>query len=83
MTAPQRQEYKDAGITVLVSLFGWFAKPTSSNWDPTTTANMMAAWVKANGVDGIDVDYEVGGSIRQATPTNPLVGYCGHGRGKS
>ncbi|KAJ7864706.1 glycoside hydrolase superfamily [Mycena leptocephala] len=58
MTAPQRQEYKDAGITVLVSLFGWFAKPTSSNWDPATTANMMAAWVKANGVDGIDVDYE-------------------------
>ncbi|KAJ7915153.1 hypothetical protein B0H13DRAFT_2457347 [Mycena leptocephala] len=53
-----RQEYKDAGITVLVSLFGWFAKPTSSNWDPATTANMMAAWVKANGVDGIDVDYE-------------------------
>ncbi|KAJ7917338.1 glycoside hydrolase superfamily, partial [Mycena leptocephala] len=58
MTAAQRQEYKDAGITVLISLFGWTAKPTTSNWDPTTTADMMAAWVKANGVDGIDVDYE-------------------------
>ncbi|KAJ7841271.1 glycoside hydrolase superfamily [Mycena leptocephala] len=58
MTPAQRQEYKDAGITVLISLFGWTAKPTTSNWDPTTTANMMAAWVKANGLDGIDVDYE-------------------------
>ncbi|KAJ6492689.1 glycoside hydrolase superfamily [Mycena vulgaris] len=58
MTTAQRQEYKDAGITVLVSLFGWTAKPTSSKWDPMTTANMMADWVTANGVDGVDVDYE-------------------------
>ncbi|KAJ7723772.1 chitinase [Mycena metata] len=58
MTADQRQEYKAAGITILVSLFGWTAKPTSSKWDSTATANMMADWVMANGVDGIDVDYE-------------------------
>ncbi len=63
LSAAERQEYKDAGITVLVSLFGGNEmEPTTWNWDPTETANMMAEWVKANGVDGVDVDYEVGGS---------------------
>jgi chitinase len=59
MNAAQRQEYKDAGITVLVSLFGATPTPTTSNWNPTDTANIAATWIKANGVDGADVDYEV------------------------
>ncbi|KAJ7869379.1 glycoside hydrolase family 18 protein [Mycena leptocephala] len=58
MNAAQRQEYKDAGITVLVSLFGATPTPTTSNWNPTDTANIAATWIKANGVDGADVDYE-------------------------
>ncbi|KAJ7081273.1 glycoside hydrolase superfamily [Mycena epipterygia] len=58
MSADDRQVYKDAGITVLVSAFGATPRPTTWNWDPTNSANIIAQWVKANGVDGVDVDYE-------------------------
>ena len=42
-----------------MSAFGSTDVPTSSGADPVKTANTMAAWVKANNLDGIDVDYEV------------------------
>lgn len=51
--------YNDAGIALMVSIFGSSDTPTSSGADPTTTANTMAAWVIQYGLDGIDVDYEV------------------------
>ena len=44
----------------MVSAFGSSNLPTSGGVDPVATANTMAAWVKQYGLDGIDVDYEVG-----------------------
>lgn len=43
----------------MVSAFGSTDAPTSSGYDPVSTANTMASFVKTWGLDGIDVDYEV------------------------
>ncbi|KAF9006138.1 glycoside hydrolase family 18 protein [Cyathus striatus] len=53
-----KSQYAAAGIKLVVSVFGATDVPTTSNADPITTANTMAAWVKQYGLDGIDVDYE-------------------------
>ncbi|KAH9913859.1 glycoside hydrolase superfamily [Fomitopsis serialis] len=62
LTADERSStktaYNNAGIALMVSCFGSSDTPTSSNADPTDTANTMAAWVKQYDLDGIDVDYE-------------------------
>ena len=54
----KKAEYSKAGISIVASAFGATDTPTTSNADPTSTANTMAAFVKTNGLDGIDVDYE-------------------------
>ncbi len=63
LTAAQRtsikQQYADAGIKLIVSVFGSTDVPTSTRADPISTANTFAAWVKQYDLDGIDVDYEV------------------------
>ncbi|KAL5504980.1 hypothetical protein ACEPAH_7643 [Sanghuangporus vaninii] len=53
-----KSQYANAGIKLIVSVFGSTDVPTSSGADPTATANTMAAWVKEFDLDGIDVDYE-------------------------
>ncbi|KZT09935.1 glycoside hydrolase family 18 protein [Laetiporus sulphureus 93-53] len=53
-----KASYEAAGISLLVSAFGSTDTPTSSDADPVTTAQTMAAWVKEYDLDGIDVDYE-------------------------
>jgi len=62
LTASQRttyvQEYKAAGISLVVSGFGSTETPTTSGVNAVTVANTMAAWVIEYGVNGIDVDYE-------------------------
>ncbi|KZT66332.1 glycoside hydrolase family 18 protein [Daedalea quercina L-15889] len=62
LTADERSstkaDYNDAGIALMVSVFGSTDTPTTSGADPTDTANTMAAWVVEYGLDGIDVDYE-------------------------
>ncbi|KAG8214863.1 glycoside hydrolase family 18 protein [Butyriboletus roseoflavus] len=62
LTSSQRSaylsEYNAAGISLIVSAFGSTETPTSSGYDPVTTANTMAAWVIQYGLQGIDVDYE-------------------------
>ncbi|TFY59963.1 hypothetical protein EVJ58_g5451 [Rhodofomes roseus] len=62
LTAAERNstkaDYNNAGIALMVSVFGSTDTPTSSNADPTNTANTMAAWVQQYGLDGVDVDYE-------------------------
>lgn len=62
LTAAERttvkQQYADAGIKLIVSLFGSTDVPTSTGADPVDTANTMAAWVKEFDLDGVDVDYE-------------------------
>ena len=54
----KKAEYSKAGISIVASAFGATDTPTTSNADPTGTANTMAQWVKGNALDGIDVDYE-------------------------
>ncbi|KAI8974525.1 glycoside hydrolase [Trametes punicea] len=54
----KKAEYSQAGINIIVSAFGATDTPTTSGADPVGTANTMAQFVTANGLDGIDVDYE-------------------------
>ncbi|PIL32398.1 hypothetical protein GSI_05644 [Ganoderma sinense ZZ0214-1] len=54
----KKDEYAKAGISIVASAFGATDTPTTSNADPVGTANTMAAFVKSNSLDGIDVDYE-------------------------
>ncbi|KAJ7640065.1 glycoside hydrolase family 18 protein [Mycena polygramma] len=54
-----KAKYAAAGIKILVSLGGDQDHPTSKGKvDPKTAGSMAANWVKDNGLDGIDIDYE-------------------------
>ncbi|EJU00743.1 glycoside hydrolase [Dacryopinax primogenitus] len=53
-----KQQYNDAGISVMVSAFGSTESPTTAGDDPTQLANTMAQFVLDNDLDGIDIDYE-------------------------
>jgi len=50
--------YNAAGITLMVSAFGSTDNPTTAGADPTQTAQNLATWVKANNLNGVDIDYE-------------------------
>lgn len=50
--------YHSAGIALMVSVFGDTVTPTTSKWDPITTAQDIANFTKTWGFDGVDVDYE-------------------------
>ncbi|PIL36415.1 hypothetical protein GSI_00103 [Ganoderma sinense ZZ0214-1] len=54
----RKNEYHKAGIKVIASAFGATDTPTTSGANAVNTANTMARWIKAHGLDGIDVDYE-------------------------
>ena len=54
----KKNEYHKAGIKIIASAFGATDLPTTSGANAVNTANTMAKWVKSNGLDGIDVDYE-------------------------
>ncbi|KAF5350237.1 hypothetical protein D9758_007838 [Tetrapyrgos nigripes] len=58
-----KQQYNAAGISLVVSAFGATDAPTSAGADPTATANTFANFVKQWGLDGIDIDYEVGKNL--------------------
>ncbi|KAI8613809.1 glycoside hydrolase superfamily [Chytriomyces sp. MP71] len=47
-----------AGKKVLISAYGGGVNPTTDGQDPTADAQKLAAFVKRNGFDGVDVDYE-------------------------
>ena len=68
-----KAQYNAAGIKLVVSLFGSTDAPTSSGADPIATANTMAAWVIQYGLDGVDVDYEVGAPTLAYSITNELI----------
>jgi chitinase len=57
LTADQRAavkaEYKEAGISLVVSAFGATEQPTTQGFDPIAMADDMAAFVKDTGLDGI------------------------------
>ncbi|KAF8518094.1 glycoside hydrolase family 18 protein [Gautieria morchelliformis] len=68
-----KAQYNNAGIKLIVSAFGSTDAPTSAGQDPTKLANTMAAWVKSNNLDGIDVDYEDFNAVSAGTAVNWLV----------
>ncbi|KAL1747810.1 glycoside hydrolase family 18 protein [Schizophyllum fasciatum] len=53
-----KSQYADAGIKLIVAVFGATDVPTSSGADPVATAKNISSWVKQYDVDGVDVDYE-------------------------
>ena len=53
------EEYKKAGISIIVSAFGSTDTPTSLGIDPVAMAHELASWVRKYGLHGIDIDYEV------------------------
>jgi len=58
-----RKKYNDAGIKIIVSVFGGSPEEmsiTSKIDDPEGLAKKIGDWVKKNNLDGVDVDYEVG-----------------------
>jgi len=63
-----KKKYNDAGIKLIVSAFGGGAGEmsiTSQISDPEELAKKIGAWVKANNLDGVDVDYEVSRNSNQ------------------
>ncbi|KAF8532421.1 glycoside hydrolase superfamily [Gautieria morchelliformis] len=62
-----KAQYASAGIKVMVSAFGGTSAPTTAGNDPAQTAQTMASFVKANDLDGIDVDYEDLAAVSKGT----------------
>ncbi|TBU31258.1 glycoside hydrolase [Dichomitus squalens] len=52
------QQYNQAGVSLVVSVFGETELPVTKGLDPTQLAGQMAQFVLSNDVDGIDVDWE-------------------------
>jgi len=50
--------YHDQGVKVLISAFGSTDFPTSQGADPVKVAIDLAAFVKTNNLDGVDLDWE-------------------------
>jgi chitinase len=55
----KKKEYADAGIKMIVSLFGAEEQPTTEGADPKEVAAAAAKFVQDYDLDGVDVDYEV------------------------
>ncbi|KAI0742905.1 glycoside hydrolase [Daedaleopsis nitida] len=53
-----KQQYNQAGVSVVVSAFGETELPTTKGLDPATLANSMGQFVLNTDLDGIDIDWE-------------------------
>ncbi|KAI0713897.1 glycoside hydrolase [Earliella scabrosa] len=53
-----KQQYNEAGVSLVVSAFGATDLPTTNEFDPVQLANTMAQYVLETDMDGIDVDWE-------------------------
>ncbi|KIY62608.1 glycoside hydrolase family 18 protein [Cylindrobasidium torrendii FP15055 ss-10] len=71
----RKAEYAAAGIKLIVSAFGATDVPTTSGADAVATAKTMAAWVKDNQLDGIDVDYEDFAAMEAGTAEPWLISF--------
>ncbi|KAK7451181.1 hypothetical protein VKT23_012513 [Stygiomarasmius scandens] len=73
-----RKTYNDAGIKLIVSVFGGGAGETSVTSqisDPEGLAEKIGTWVKANNLDGVDVDYEDFGALNDGRAVPWLVSF--------
>lgn len=52
------KEYQDKGIKIMLGAMGDQDQPTSKKFNPKTSAEKLAAFVKKYGFDGVDIDYE-------------------------
>lgn len=77
-----KKAYNDAGISVILSVFGETTSPTTDGKDPTDLANEIAQFVMGNDLDGIDgqdlfylskrmgyAHYELQSTTRTSTPS--------------
>ncbi|CDZ97380.1 Polyadenylation factor I complex, subunit, Yth1 (CPSF subunit) [Phaffia rhodozyma] len=56
--AALKADYAANGKYLMVSAFGSTDTPTTSGYDPTQTAQKLAAFVEKYDLDGVDIDYE-------------------------
>ncbi|KAJ7607674.1 glycoside hydrolase superfamily, partial [Roridomyces roridus] len=61
-----KAQYASAGISIIVSAYGYGPTPTTSGDDPTAAANYIGNYVKTYGLDGADIDYEDLGAMETA-----------------
>ncbi|KAI1787342.1 glycoside hydrolase [Ganoderma leucocontextum] len=53
-----KQQYNQAGVSIVASAFGATDLPTSGGKDPVALANTMGQFILSHDLDGIDVDWE-------------------------
>lgn len=53
-----KAKYNQHGIKIMISAFGATEFPTTMNINPVECASKLAAYVKANNLDGVDIDWE-------------------------
>lgn len=68
-----KSRYAGAGIKLMVSVFGATDTPQSLGKDPTALGKTIAQFVKDNGLDGVDVDYEEMDLFGQGKSANWLI----------
>lgn len=68
-----KSRYAGAGMKLMVSVFGATDTPQSLGKDPVALGKTIAAFVKKNGLDGVDVDYEEMDLFAQGKSANWLI----------
>ena len=68
-----KSRYAGAGMKLMVSVFGATDTPQSLGKDPVQLGKTIAAFVKKNGLDGVDVDYEEMDLFAQGRSANWLI----------
>lgn len=71
--AAWRQSFHSNGKRVLVAAFGATDMPTTAGADAASTAAALASFVVANGLGGVDVDYEDTAALEAGTGEAWLV----------
>ncbi|PWZ02293.1 glycoside hydrolase [Testicularia cyperi] len=68
-----KSRYAGAGIKLMVSVFGATDTPQSLGKNATTLGKTIAKFVKTNGLDGVDVDYEEMGLFAEGKSASWLI----------
>jgi len=59
--------YSSNGIKLMVSAFGSTQTPTSSGFNPVTSATQLASFVTTYNLDGVDIDWEDTAAFQSGT----------------